>query len=98
MGKAGQSVNKRKLKEEHGALAGEMSGHMFFADRYFGFDDAIYASFRILEILSREGRGLAAILADLPASHSTPEIRVDCPDDRKFEVVRKAAEYFRKHY
>ncbi|MGC2762517.1 MAG: phosphomannomutase/phosphoglucomutase, partial [Candidatus Binatus sp.] len=80
------------------ALAGEMSGHMFFADRYFGFDDAIYASFRILEILSREGRGLGAILADLPPSHFTPEIRVDCPDDRKFEVVRQAADFFRKHY
>ena len=75
-----------------------MSGHMFFADRYFGFDDAIYASFRLLEILSNEGRGLGAILSDLPASHITPEIRVDCPDDRKFEVVRRAAEFFRKHY
>src|ERR1700678_4528043 len=98
MWKAGHSLIKSKLKEEHAALAGEMSGHMFFADRYFGFDDAIYASFRLLEILSKEGRGLGAILADLPASHITPEIRVDCPDDRKFEVVRRAAEFFREHY
>ena len=98
MWKTGHSLVKSKLKEEHAALAGEMSGHMFFADRYFGFDDAIYASFRLLEILSREGRGLAAIIADLPASHFTPEIRLDCPDDRKFEVVRQAAEFFRKHY
>jgi phosphomannomutase/phosphoglucomutase len=98
MWKTGHSLIKSKLREEHAALAGEMSGHMFFADRYFGFDDAIYASFRLLEILSREGRGLAAILADLPPSHITPEIRVDCPDDRKFEVVRQAAEFFRKHY
>jgi phosphomannomutase/phosphoglucomutase len=98
MWKTGHSLIKSKLREEQAALAGEMSGHMFFADRYFGFDDAIYASFRLLEILSREGRGLAAILSDLPASHFTPEIRVDCPDDRKFEVVRKAAEFFRKHY
>jgi len=75
-----------------------MSGHMFFADRYFGFDDAIYASFRLLEIVSTERRGLGAILADLPRSVFTPEIRVDCPDDRKFEVVRRAAEYFRRHY
>jgi phosphomannomutase/phosphoglucomutase len=97
MWKTGHSLIKSKLKEEHAALAGEMSGHMFFADRYFGFDDAIYASFRILEILSREGRGLGAILADLPPSHFTPEIRVDCPDDRKFEVVRQAADFFRKH-
>ncbi len=98
MWKTGHSLIKSKLKEEHAALAGEMSGHMFFADRYFGFDDAIYASFRLLEILSKEGRGLGAILSDLPASHITPEIRVDCPDDRKFEVVRRAAEFFRQHY
>ncbi len=98
MWKTGHSLIKSKLREEHAALAGEMSGPMFFADRYFGFDDAIYASFRILEILSREGRGLGAILADLPPSHFTPEIRVECPDDRKFEVVRQAADFFRKHY
>ncbi|MGD1026674.1 phosphomannomutase/phosphoglucomutase [Candidatus Binatus soli] len=98
MWKTGHSLIKSKLKEEHAALAGEMSGHMFFADRYFGFDDAIYASFRILEIISREGRGLGAILADLPASHVTPEIRIECPDDRKFDVVRRAADFFRKHY
>ena len=67
MWKTGHSLIKSKLKEEHAALAGEMSGHMFFADRYFGFDDGIYASFRLLEILSKEGRGLGAILADLPA-------------------------------
>jgi len=98
MWKTGHSLIKSKLKEEHAALAGEMSGHMFFADRYFGFDDAIYASFRLLEIVSREGHGLAAILADLPKSHFTPEIRLDCPDDRKFEVVKRAAEHFRGKY
>ncbi|HEY6419700.1 MAG TPA: phosphomannomutase/phosphoglucomutase [Candidatus Binataceae bacterium] len=98
MWKTGHSLVKSKLKEEHAALAGEMSGHMFFADRYYGFDDAIYASFRLLEIISNEGRGLARILADLPKSFFTPEIRLDCPDERKFEVVRRAAEYFRKRY
>jgi phosphomannomutase/phosphoglucomutase len=98
MWKTGHSLIKAKLKEEQAALAGEMSGHMFFADRYFGFDDAIYASFRLLEILSREGRGLGAILADLPQTYSTPEIRVDCPDDRKFDVVRQAADFFRERY
>ncbi len=98
MWKTGHSLIKSKLKEEHAALAGEMSGHMFFADRYFGFDDAIYASFRILEIVSQQRRGLAAILADLPPSVATPEIRLDCPDDRKFDTVRRAAEYFRAHY
>ncbi len=98
MWKTGHSLIKSKLKEESAALAGEMSGHMFFADRYYGFDDAIYASFRLLEILSREKRGLAAILADLPQTFSTPEIRLDCPDDRKFKIVRRAAAYFNSHY
>jgi len=98
MWKTGHSLIKSKLKEEGAALAGEMSGHMFFNDRYYGFDDAIYASFRLLEILGREERGLAALLSDLPKTSFTPEIRLDCPDTRKFEVVRKAAEYFRANY
>ena len=98
MWKTGHSLLKAKLKEEGALLAGEMSGHMFFADRYYGFDDAIYASFRLLEIISRENRGLGAILADLPKSRSTPEIRLECPDDKKFEIVRKAAEFFRSRY
>jgi phosphomannomutase/phosphoglucomutase len=98
MWKTGHSLIKAKLKAEGAALAGEMSGHMFFADRYYGFDDAIYASFRLLEIVSREDRGLGAILSDLPKSFFTPEIRVDCTDDRKFKIVSAAAEYFRKHY
>jgi phosphomannomutase/phosphoglucomutase len=98
MWKTGHSLIKSKLKEENAALAGEMSGHMFFNDRYYGFDDAIYASFRLLEIIGREGKGIGEMLADLPKTYFTPEIRLDCPDDRKFEVVRKAAEYFRAHY
>jgi len=98
MWKTGHSLIKSKLKEEHAALAGEMSGHMFFADRYYGFDDAIYASMRLLEIVSQSGKGLAHLLADLPQSYFTPEIRLDCPDDRKFDVVRRAAEFFSKHY
>jgi phosphomannomutase / phosphoglucomutase len=98
MWKTGHSLIKSKLKEEHAALAGEMSGHMFFNDRYYGFDDAIYASFRLLEIVGQSGGSLAAILADLPKSSFTPELRIDCPDDRKFEVVRQAADYFRAHY
>jgi phosphomannomutase/phosphoglucomutase len=98
MWKTGHSLIKSKLKQENAALAGEMSGHMFFNDRYYGFDDAIYASFRLLEILGREGRGLAALLSDLPKTSFTPEIRLDCPDERKFEVVHQAADYFRRNY
>jgi phosphomannomutase / phosphoglucomutase len=98
MWKTGHSLIKNKLKQENAALAGEMSGHMFFNDRYYGFDDAIYASLRLLEILGREGHGLATLLSDLPKTSFTPEIRLDCPDDRKFEVVDKAADYFRRNY
>src|SRR5271154_6932542 len=98
MWKTGHSLVKSKLKEEHAALAGEMSGHMFFADRYYGFDDAIYASFRLLEIIDRDARGLGAMLSDLAPTRSTPEIRVDCPDEEKFRIVNLLADYFRAHY
>ena len=90
MWKAGHSLIKAKMKEEKSALAGEMSGHMFFADRYFGYDDAGYASCRLIEILAKAGRPLSTLLADLPPTVSTPEIRVDCPDDVKFKVVEEA--------
>ncbi|HEY2104550.1 MAG TPA: phosphomannomutase/phosphoglucomutase [Candidatus Binataceae bacterium] len=98
MWKTGHSLIKSKLKEEHAALAGEMSGHMFFADRYLGFDDAIYASFRLLEIIDREGRGIGELLSDLTPTCATPEIRVDCPDEEKFRVVNLLADYFRSRY
>jgi len=87
MWKTGHSLIKTKMKEEGALLAGEMSGHFFFADRYYGFDDAIYASLRLLEILSREGRSVSELLADLPRTVSTPEIRMECPDAIKFSVV-----------
>ncbi len=64
---------------------------MFFADRYYGFDDALYAACRLMEIVSQSGRPLSSQLADLPATVATPEIRIDCPDELKFEVVREAA-------
>ncbi len=89
MWKAGHSLIKGKMKEEKAVLAGEMSGHLFFADRYFGYDDAIYAGARLLEILSSSGTSLSALLADVPRTFTTPEIRVDCPDDRKFRVVEE---------
>ena len=77
------------MKEEGALLAGEMSGHVFFADRFFGFDDAVYATLRLLEILAAEGRPLHELLADVPQTFSTPEIRVECPDDQKFDVVER---------
>jgi phosphomannomutase/phosphoglucomutase len=86
------------MKETQALLAGEMSGHMFFKERYFGYDDAIYASLRLLEILANSGKPLSALLADLPPSVSTPEIRVDCPDEKKFAIAAKATEYFRRNY
>ena len=87
MWKSGHSVMKAKMREEQAALAGEMSGHMFFADRYFGYDDAIYASCRLIEILSTAQAPLSSLLADLPSTQVTPEIRMECPDDVKFLVV-----------
>lgn len=98
MWKAGHSLIKGKMKEEKALLAGEMSGHMFFADRYYGYDDAIYASARLLEILSKSGKKLSEILSDVPESFNTPEIRVDCPDNIKFQVVEKVKNYFQKDY
>jgi phosphomannomutase / phosphoglucomutase len=98
MWKAGHSLLKAKMKETKAKLAGEMSGHMFFADRYFGYDDAIYASVRLAELLARSPRPLSTLLQDVPRMVSTPEIRVDCPDDKKFSIAEKATEFFRKHY
>jgi len=98
MWKAGHSLIKAKMKEEHALLAGEMSGHIFFAHRWFGFDDGIYSSARLLELLSRTDAPMSSLLADVPRTESTPELRVDCPEEKKFEVVRRAQEFFSKGY
>jgi phosphomannomutase/phosphoglucomutase len=98
MWKTGHSLIKAKMKEEQAELAGEMSGHMFFADRYFGFDDALYAACRLIEIVAESGKPLSYQLADLPRTVSTPELRVDCPDELKFDVVRKVREHFQTRY
>jgi len=98
MWKTGHSLIKKKMKEENAELAGEMSGHMFFADRYFGYDDAIYASCRLLEILTDTQKTISELLSDVPKTYSTPEIRVECPDDKKFSVVKKATDIFREQY
>jgi phosphomannomutase/phosphoglucomutase len=95
MYKTGHSLIKAKMKEVHAELAGEMSGHIFFQDRYFGFDDALYAACRLLEIVAASGRPLSAQMAGLPVTVSTPEIRVDCPDEIKFEVVQRVADHFK---
>ncbi|MEJ7606101.1 MAG: phosphomannomutase/phosphoglucomutase [Bryobacteraceae bacterium] len=96
MYKTGHSLIKAKMKEEHAELAGEMSGHMFFKDRYYGFDDALYAACRLLEIVANSGQPLSAQTAGLPVMVSTPEIRVDTPDEIKFDVVRMVSEHFRR--
>ncbi len=83
----GHSVIKAKMAELGAPLAGEMSGHIFFADRYYGFDDALYAGVRLLRLIESEGRSLAALRAELPRRVSTPEIRFACPNERKFAVV-----------
>jgi len=95
MWKTGHSLIKAKMQETHAELAGEMSGHMFFADRYYGFDDALYAACRLLEIVSASDAPLSSQLANLPVTMATPEIRVDCPDEKKFAVVAAVREHFR---
>ena len=98
MWRTGHSLIKEKMKEEKAALGGEMSGHIFFADRYFGYDDAIYASCRLIELLSKTDRKLSTLLSDVPKTFITPEIRVDCADEIKFKVVEKVKEELRKDY
>ena len=98
MWKAGHSLIKAKMKEEGAVLGGEMSGHIFFADRYFGFDDAIYAGARLLEILADSERRLSQLLDDVPPTFSTPEIRMDCPENLKFRIVSRAQSYFSDNY
>jgi phosphomannomutase/phosphoglucomutase len=98
MWKTGHSLIKNKMKEENALLAGEMSGHIFFNDKYYGFDDAIYATGRLIEILCAEARPLSQLLWGLPPVFSTPEIRIDCPDEKKFDLVAKVSEYFKSKF
>jgi len=96
MWKVGHSLIKAKMKETGAAMAGEMSGHLFFADRYFGYDDAIYAGARLIEILSNTSGSISSLLEGVPKMFNTPEIRVECPDDKKFDLVRRLTEEFKK--
>ncbi|HYI96036.1 MAG TPA: phosphomannomutase/phosphoglucomutase [Bryobacteraceae bacterium] len=96
MYKTGHSLIKAKMKEEHAELAGEMSGHMFFKDRYLGFDDALYAACRLIEIVAASGKPLSAQTAGLPSMVTTPEIRNDTLDEVKFDVVSRVRDHFRR--
>ncbi|MCP3139246.1 phosphomannomutase/phosphoglucomutase [Pyxidicoccus xibeiensis] len=95
MWKAGHSLIKSKMKEEHAELAGEMSGHIFFKNRYFGFDDAIYSTARLLEILTHEPQKLSQLLSDVPKTYASPELRFDTKEEKKFEMVKRATETLR---
>jgi phosphomannomutase/phosphoglucomutase len=98
MWKTGHSLIKKKIKEEKALLAGEMSGHIFFADKYFGFDDAIYSSVRLAEILSRSDKKLSEMLADLPKTYYTPEIRIYASDEVKFKIVEEVKKALARKY
>jgi phosphomannomutase/phosphoglucomutase len=98
MWKTGHSLLKARMKKMHAPLAGEMSGHIFFKDGYYGFDDGIYVSFRLVQFLSAQTKKLSALVDELPKFFSTPEIRIDCPDEQKFTVVEKLVRDFKKEY
>ena len=96
--KTGHSLVQARMREVGAVFAGEMSGHLFFADEYFGYDDAIYAAGRLLRMLSHTDRPLSALVAEIPRYHTTPEIRAACPDERKFEIVAALTDEFRGRY
>jgi phosphomannomutase/phosphoglucomutase len=99
MWKTGHSLLKKKMKETGAVIGGEMSGHLFFADRYHGYDDAIYAAARLIELVSNEGKKISQLLSDVPKYYTTPEIRLEVNSDQeKFEIAKKAAEFFKEHY
>lgn len=98
MWKTGHSLIEEKMHEMHAPLAGEMSGHMYFDEGWYGFDDALYGAARLLKIVADSGKSVQELLADVPRFVSTPEIRVTCPDDRKFGIVSDAVKYFGAKY
>lgn len=98
MSRTGHSYIKERLRQEGALVGGEVSGHLFFADRYFGFDDAIYAALRLVELLSKTESKLSELLSQLPKYIATPEYRVDCEDARKFAVVQELADYFARYH
>jgi len=89
MWKTGHSLVKDKMRKEGAVLAGEFSGHIFISDDYFGYDDALYTTFRLIEIMKKTGLGLKELLSGIPHMYDTPEIRIDCPEDKKKSIVKK---------
>jgi phosphomannomutase/phosphoglucomutase len=98
MWKTGHSLIEKKMHETHAPVGGEMSGHMFFSEGFYGFDDALYGAARLLHIVADSGKSVRELLADVPRFVSTPEIRVDCPDEKKFGIVEEAKKYFSGKY
>jgi phosphomannomutase/phosphoglucomutase len=98
MWKTGHSLIKQKMKDEGALLAGEFSGHIFIGDRYFGYDDAIYTTLRLVEIMKTTGKDIKELLSDIPRLMFTPEIRLDCPDEIKKEVVGSVVAAFRSYF
>lgn len=96
--KTGHSLIKAKMKEIDAVFTGEMSGHMFFADDYYGFDDAIYAGARLLSLLSFSRQSISEMLADINKYYSTPEIRLPSTDEQKFQVVDRVLQTFKNKY
>ena len=92
MWKTGHSNIKRKIKEENAPLAGELSGHMFFSDKHHGYDDALYAALRLIEIVSKQKNSISSMLRGIPKMYSTPEIRLEFPENEKFVIIRKLIE------
>jgi len=98
MSRTGYPLVQAKMRKSQALLGGEMSGHMYFADNYFGFDDAIFASLRLVEVMSKGNKTLSELMSDIPEYYATPEIRADCPDEDKFEVVKELKSFFEKKY
>ncbi|MFL5508905.1 MAG: phosphomannomutase/phosphoglucomutase [Gemmatimonadaceae bacterium] len=98
MWRTGHSLIEKKIHDTHAPVGGEMSGHMFFSEGFYGFDDALYGAARLLRIIAQSGKSVSELLADVPRFVSTPEIRVDCPDDLKFGIVDEATRYFSGKY
>jgi len=98
MSKTGHSFIESKMKEIGAPLAGEVSGHLFFAENYYGFDDAFLGGAKLLEILSKSGKTFSHLFDDVPSTYTTPEFKAHTPDDKKFDIVNKLVEYFTEHY